>query len=107
MTFIPNSGGGVESVRILDAASVGLILVSGAGIDRPTIWESNFDCNADDQATSADPLSFIETVSPSDQFATPATRAQRCFGSKRVDESASKLRFHCASSGDIGSIWVG
>jgi hypothetical protein len=32
MTFIPNSGGGVESVRILDAASVGLILVSGAGL---------------------------------------------------------------------------
>jgi hypothetical protein len=64
MTFIPNSGGGVESSRILDAASVGLILVRGAGIDRPTIWESNFDCNADDQATSADPLSFIETVSP-------------------------------------------
>ena len=60
MTFTPSSGGGVESNRVLDAASVGLIVVRGVGIDRPTIWESSFNCNADDQSAS-DPLSFIET----------------------------------------------
>ena len=64
MTFSPNEGEGVESSRVLDASSVGLILVRGAGFNGPTIWESTFDCNADDQSASADPLSFIETVSP-------------------------------------------
>ena len=64
MTFSPNEGEGVERSRVLDASSVGLILVRGAGVNRPTIWESTFDCNADDQSASADPLSFIETVSP-------------------------------------------
>ena len=64
MTFSPNEGEGVERSRVLDASSVGLILVRGEGVNRPTIWESTFDCNADDQSASADPLSFIETVSP-------------------------------------------
>ena len=64
MTFSPNEGEGVERSRVLDASSVGLILVRGTGVNRPTIWESTFDCNADDQSASADPLSFIETVSP-------------------------------------------
>ena len=64
MTFSPNEGEGVERRRVLDASSVGLILVRGIGVNRPTIWESTFDCNADDQSASADPLSFVETVSP-------------------------------------------
>ena len=64
MTFSPNEGEGVERSRVLDASSVGLIVVRGEGVNRPTIWESTFDCNADDQSASADPLSFIETVSP-------------------------------------------
>lgn len=64
MTFRPNAGEGVASSRVLDASPVGLILVRGAGVDVPTIWESNFDCDADDQLSNADPLSFVESVSP-------------------------------------------
>jgi hypothetical protein len=64
MTFRPNADEGVESSRALNASPVGLILVRGVGVDVPTIWESSFDCDADDQLSSADPLSFVESVSP-------------------------------------------
>jgi len=64
MTFRPNADEGVESSRALDASPVGLILVRGLSVDVPTIWESSFDCDADDQLSNADPLSFVESVSP-------------------------------------------
>ena len=64
MTFRQNADEGVESSRALDASPVGLILFRGVGVDVPTIWESSFDCDADDQLSSADPLSFVESVSP-------------------------------------------
>ena len=64
MTFRPNADEGVESSHALDASPVGLILVRGMGGDVPTIWESSFDCDADDQLSSSDPLSFVESVSP-------------------------------------------
>jgi hypothetical protein len=64
MTFRPNVGEGVESSRALDASQVGLILVRRVGVGVPTIWESSFDCDADDQLSIADPLSFVESVSP-------------------------------------------
>ena len=94
MTFTPNSGGGVESSRVLDAASVGLIVVRGAGIDRPTIWESSFNCNADDQSAS-DPLSFIETVSPP---AVSLLMSQPESSDVSVQNALKKLRQSCGST---------
>jgi hypothetical protein len=94
MTFTPNSGGGVESSRVLDAASVGLIVVRGAGIDRPTIWESSFNCNADDQSAS-DPLSFIETVSPP---AVSLLMPQPESSDVSVQNALKKLRQSCGAT---------
>ena len=94
MTFTPNSGGGVESNRVLDAASVGLIVVRGAGIDRPTIWESSFNCNGDDQSAS-DPLSFIETVSPP---AVSLLMPQPESSDVSVQNALKKLRQSCGAT---------
>jgi hypothetical protein len=63
MTFKPEAGGASTS-QTLPASSAGVTLVSRSAIGAPTIWESGFDCASGDAAASADPLSFIETVSP-------------------------------------------
>ena len=95
MTFSPNEGEGVERSRVLDASSVGLILVRGTGVNRPTIWESTFDCNADDQSASADPLSFIETVSPP---AISLLLPQQEPSDVSVQNALVNLRQNCGSS---------
>lgn len=64
MTFRPHAGEGIASSHALDASSVGLILVRGVEVDVPTTWESNFDCDSDDELSNSDPLSFVESVSP-------------------------------------------
>ena len=63
MTFKPEAGGASTS-QTLPASSAGVTLISRSAIGAPTIWESGFDCASGDAAASADPLSFIETVSP-------------------------------------------
>ena len=63
MTFKPEAGG-ASSSQTLPASSAGVTLVRRATISAPTIWESGFDCASADAAASADPLSFVETVSP-------------------------------------------
>ena len=63
MTFKPEAGG-ASSSQTLPASSAGVTLVRRATISAPTIWESGFDCASADAGASADPLSFVETVSP-------------------------------------------
>ena len=63
MTFKPEAGG-TSSSQMLPATSAGVTLVRRATISAPTIWESGFDCASADAGASADPLSFVETVSP-------------------------------------------
>ena len=63
LTFMPE-GGGAPARRTLPASTAALILVKGATVTAPMVWESGFDCAEGDTGASADPLAFVETASP-------------------------------------------
>ena len=63
LTFMPE-GGGAPARRTLPASAAALILVKGATVTAPMVWESGFDCAEGDTGASADPLAFVEAASP-------------------------------------------
>ena len=63
MTFQPQAGGAANS-RTLHASEAGLILVRMADLKAPVVWQSGFDCASKEDLAQADPLVFVEAVSP-------------------------------------------
>ena len=68
LSFAPLSSGGTGdkakgSKRVLAASPVSVTVLSLGPIQRPTVWESGFVCDQG-AASSADPLSFVETAAP-------------------------------------------
>jgi len=50
--------------RTLPPLPIGVTLLSLAAVPSPTVWESSYVCGTTPAAAPADPLSFVEAVSP-------------------------------------------